>query len=132
MYRALFQNSKIALAFVGMTVLSAVSMVGTSQDKGVVTEAVDLVAAQRAQADSYAQAQTQATSGQAATGEAPVFSDYTPPDGTYPPETPVSDGTSTDPSTDPAYSGTLGTDPSSSDGSSSPVSSEPEMVTGPA
>lgn len=45
MYRAMFQNSKIALLFAVMTIISAVSMVGTSEDSGVVGQAVGLAQA---------------------------------------------------------------------------------------
>jgi cytoskeletal protein RodZ len=43
MYKELFRNSKAALLFAGMTVLSAVVLIGSPEDKGVVNKAVDLV-----------------------------------------------------------------------------------------
>lgn len=45
MYKYVFRNSKVALLFAGMTLFSAVSMIGTPEDKGALTEAVDLVEA---------------------------------------------------------------------------------------
>jgi hypothetical protein len=48
MYKAVFQNSKIALAFVILTIISAVSMVGTSDDGGVLVRLVSLVNARSA------------------------------------------------------------------------------------
>lgn len=48
MYKAVFQNSKVALLFAGMTVISAVSIVGTSEDRGLVSQVADMVEAQRA------------------------------------------------------------------------------------
>lgn len=39
MHRLIFQNSKIALAFAILTIVGAVSMVGTPDDTGVVAKA---------------------------------------------------------------------------------------------
>lgn len=47
MYKAVFQNSKIALLFAIITVLSAVSMVGTSEDSGLLPRVVSLVSNSR-------------------------------------------------------------------------------------
>lgn len=47
MYKAVFQNSKVALLFAGMTLFSAVSMIGTSEDQGVLPEAAQRIEAQR-------------------------------------------------------------------------------------
>lgn len=47
MYKAVFQNSKIALLFAIMTIMSAVSMVGTSEDSGVLVKAADLASEAR-------------------------------------------------------------------------------------
>lgn len=41
MYKVLFQNSKAALVFAGMTIIGAVTMVGSGEDSGVLTKAVD-------------------------------------------------------------------------------------------
>ena len=41
MYKTLFQNSKAALLFAGMTILGAVMMVGSPEDEGVLDKAVD-------------------------------------------------------------------------------------------
>lgn len=56
MYKSVFQNSKAALAFAGLTVFSAVSLVGTSDDSGIVGTAADIIGAQRAKIASEAQA----------------------------------------------------------------------------
>ena len=56
MYKSVFQNSKAALAFAGLTVFSAVSLVGTSEDSGIVGTAADIIGAQRANIASEAQA----------------------------------------------------------------------------
>lgn len=48
MYKALFQNSKVALIFAGVTIMSAVSMVGTSDNGGLVLRVTSLIAGQRA------------------------------------------------------------------------------------
>ncbi len=56
MYKAVFQNSKVALLFAGMTLFSAVSMVGTKEDSGVLTKAVDRFGAERGAIASDAQA----------------------------------------------------------------------------
>lgn len=47
MYKAVFQNSKIALLFAVITIFSAVSMVGTSEDSGLLPRVVSLVGASR-------------------------------------------------------------------------------------
>jgi hypothetical protein len=83
MYKLVFQNSKMALAFAAMTVFGAVSMVGTSEDGGVVTRAADLVAMQRQSiaGDAAAFAEGQSTGDSPAKPAAPsVFGDYTPAD----------------------------------------------------
>jgi hypothetical protein len=86
MYKAVFQNSKTALVFAGMTIFGAVSMVGTSEDAGLVSRAVDTVAAQRdsVASDAEAFAQSQSVGDQPATGSgsgAGVFGAYIPPGG---------------------------------------------------
>lgn len=55
MYKAVFQNSKIALIFAVMTIFSAVSMVGTSDDAGLLTKIASLSARSDSAADSGAQ-----------------------------------------------------------------------------
>jgi hypothetical protein len=47
MMRLLFQNSRLALAFVVLTVLGAVAMIGPQGSGGVVTKAVSLSESQR-------------------------------------------------------------------------------------
>lgn len=56
MSRTLFQNSKAALAFAAMTILGAVSMVGTSEGGGVLGTAMDSFAQERAAVAEDAQA----------------------------------------------------------------------------
>ena len=80
MYKMVFQNSKIALAFAVMTVLGAVSMVGTSEDGGVVTRAADLIAMQRQSIAGDAAAYAEGQSTEAAPPAPSVFGDYTPAD----------------------------------------------------
>lgn len=70
MYKAMFQNSKIALGFAAMTIVSAVSMVGTSEDGGMLTKAVEIVEAQRDDVADDAQAFAQSRS----TGDTPAKS----------------------------------------------------------
>ncbi|RNJ64192.1 MAG: hypothetical protein EDM03_07625 [Porphyrobacter sp. IPPAS B-1204] len=77
MYKAVFQNSKVALLFAGMTLFSAVSMVGTSEDKGALTEAVDRFGAQRSAFASNAAAFAEGRSeGDAPPAEKPVFGEF--------------------------------------------------------
>lgn len=80
MYKAVFQNSKIALFFAVMTIISAVSMVGTSEDTGVVGRAAGLAKAAGDNARQSGAAQNgSAPSGGAAgiKGALPsVFGDY--------------------------------------------------------
>lgn len=45
MYRLIFQNSKIALTFVVMTIFSAAAMVGTPEDSGLVARVAALAKA---------------------------------------------------------------------------------------
>jgi zona occludens toxin (predicted ATPase) len=68
MYKAVFRNSKVALIFAVMTIISAVSMVGTSEDSGPLVDAISKANASRA------------VSGSAAQPPAPpsVFGDYNP------------------------------------------------------
>ena len=77
MYKHLFQNSKAALLFAGITLFGAVSMVGTSEESGVLTKAVDLVGAQRdafaGDAQAYAEGQSV---GDTPPAEKPVFGEF--------------------------------------------------------
>lgn len=75
MYKSVFQSSKMALIFAGLTLVSAVSMVGTSDSNGLVTGAVDKIESGRAtvaeEAKAYADAKSE--------GDAPpppVFGEY--------------------------------------------------------
>lgn len=76
MYKAVFQNSKVALLFAGMTLFSAVSMVGTSEDKGALTEAVDRFGAQRSAVASEAAAYAEGRSEGDTPPPKPVFGEF--------------------------------------------------------
>jgi hypothetical protein len=86
MYKSVFQNSKTALVFAGLTVFSAVSLVGTSEDSGVVSKAADIIGAQRANmasdAQAYAEGQSQGDKPGKGDGgwggKDAVFGDYRP------------------------------------------------------
>jgi hypothetical protein len=67
MYKAVFQNSKVALVFAGVTLFSAVSMIGTSEDQGVLPEAAAQIQAQ----SSAIIADTQAFAASRSKGDAP-------------------------------------------------------------
>ncbi len=56
MSRTLFENSKAALAFAGMTMLGAVMMVGTAEKGGVLSRLDEHLSAQRANITNDAQA----------------------------------------------------------------------------
>jgi hypothetical protein len=62
MSRTLFENSKAAMAFAAMTIIGAVSIVGTSDGGGVLGTAVDSFAQQRetvaADAQAFAESQS--------------------------------------------------------------------------
>ena len=73
MYKAVFQNSKIALIFAVVTILSAVSMVGTSEDSGLLPRVVSLVSNSRSH-DSAAEVQE----GPAPAKPKSVFGEYAP------------------------------------------------------
>lgn len=84
MYKSVFQNSKAALAFAGLTLFSAVSLVGTSEDSGIVGTATGMISAQRASiandAQAFAEGQSQGDKpGKADAGsgsESTVFGEY--------------------------------------------------------
>ena len=77
MYKQVFQNSKVALLFAGMTLFSAVSMVGTPEDSGVLTKAVDLVESQRGAFASNGQSSADGQNvGDNPGGAAPVFGEF--------------------------------------------------------
>jgi hypothetical protein len=87
MHKSVFQNSKIALLFAGMTIIGAVSMVGTPEDEGVLDRTTKMFAAQRNATANNPQSYTDTQS----VGDAPssdsdagwgsstsIFGDYTP------------------------------------------------------
>ena len=87
MYKSVFQNSKIALLFAGMTIISAVSMVGTPEDEGVLDRTTKMFAAERnsfaTDAQAYAEMQSvgDAPSPDSDAGwgiSGPVFGEYAP------------------------------------------------------
>lgn len=74
--RLLFQNSRMALAFVVLTVLAAVAMIGPQGNGGLVTKAVSLSESQRG----LLAGGTQGPAGAPGQPKAPpsVFGDYNP------------------------------------------------------
>lgn len=84
MYKAVFQNSKAALAFAAMILFSAVSMVGTSEDNGMLIRAVDNIESQRASIASDAAEFAERNSGgdvpEAEEAKPVVFGDFSPVD----------------------------------------------------
>lgn len=89
MYKAVFQNSKAALIFAGLTIFGAAAMVGSSDDKGMVSRVADLVASQRQtiadEAEQFAESQSvgdaPSANGNADAGwgsDEPAFGDYDP------------------------------------------------------
>lgn len=74
MVKTLFQNSKAALIFAGLTIAGAVAMVGSQEDSGVLLEAVSVAEARANLKASAAQ------SGQAAPPPPSVFGEYKPQD----------------------------------------------------
>ena len=104
MYKTVFQNSKAALLFAGLTIIGAVSMVGSPEDKGVLDRAVDIFAAQRETVSNDAQvyAETQsvpdtpaASPGEGWGGGASVFGEFAPGDSAVGPAVPASGGNQT-------------------------------------
>jgi hypothetical protein len=84
MYRSVFQNSKVALVFAGMTLFSAASMIGTSEDGGTLVDTVERLEQYRGAFASPAQGEKQAAGeGEKAEAPAPVFGEYQP-DGSGP------------------------------------------------
>ncbi|GIX20029.1 hypothetical protein [Erythrobacter cryptus] len=83
MSRTLFENSKAALAFAGMTILGAVALVGPSDKGGVLPRLADRLAAEGAAGASEGRADAAAQGA----GDQPqrddpspsVFGDYVPP-----------------------------------------------------
>lgn len=87
MYKAVFQNSKAALLFAGMTIFGAVSMIGSPEDKGVLNKAVERFGderetfAENAQAFAESQSFGDAPSNPEAgwgSSKSSVFGDYDP------------------------------------------------------
>lgn len=82
MSRTLFENSKAALAFAGMTLLGAIAMVGTSENDGVLPRVADTIAEQQsAKAAAWAAAteqQSMAAPRGSGPGQGAIFGDYDP------------------------------------------------------
>lgn len=82
MIRLLFQNSRMALAFVVLTVLGAAAIIGPQGNGGLVTKAVSLSESQRGLLAGGPQG-TAAAQGQSESNAPPsVFGDYNPDTGT--------------------------------------------------
>ncbi|WP_379923100.1 hypothetical protein [Erythrobacter sp. R86502] len=90
MYKTVFQNSKVALAFAAMTVCSAVSMVGTSDDGGMLTSAVKLIELQRDSSAESAQRMDDSSRESGPAAEPAVFGDYGSMPDDAPPSGPAS------------------------------------------
>ncbi|WP_086737404.1 hypothetical protein [Erythrobacter colymbi] len=98
MYKAVFQNSKIALIFAAMTIFSAVSMVGSSEDSGLLTRVVGLVNASKSQNRDTVEVETVTTTAPAK--PASVFGDYNAQPGSAPvPPSEAETATPLDPAT---------------------------------
>lgn len=79
MYKALFRNSKIALLFAAMTLFSAITMVGTSEDGGTLIDLKNMAGDMRTHAQSEAAAAAARAAGPASIQTAaPVFGEYIP------------------------------------------------------
>ena len=97
MSRTLFENSKAALAFAAVTIVGAVSMVGTSDDRGVLPTLVERLGEKSANQGIIEQgSEGNVAPGKAKAAPASVFGDYT---GTNP------SGTAANPASGPASSG---------------------------
>lgn len=129
MYKAVFQNSKVALLFAGMTLFSAVSMVGTSEEKGALTKAVDRFGAERSGFASDAAAFAEGRSeGDAPPQEKPVFGEF---DGNGVPTAPgkaTQSGQGGNPMTAPLSSTAIVTDGSAPIQTGEPYISERELT----
>jgi hypothetical protein len=93
-YKSVFQSSKAALVFAGLTIFGAVSMVGTPEDEGVLDRTASHFAAQSeaaAQASSNSEASDAASENEDPDAAGAVFSDYNP--GAPAPATTATDGT---------------------------------------
>ncbi len=79
MYKAVFRNSKIALLFAAMTLFSAITMVGTSEDGGTLVDLKNMAGNMRTRAEAEAAAAAARAAGPASIQTAaPVFGDYAP------------------------------------------------------
>ncbi len=84
MSRTLFENSKVALAFAAITVIGAVSMVGTSDDGGVLTAVVERfgakpegqASAEQIRSEAPSEGDKPATPGAGWGGSTSVFGDF--------------------------------------------------------
>ena len=85
MSRTLFENSKAALAFAAITVIGAVSVVGTSDDGGVLTAVVERfgakpegqASAEQIRSETPSDGDKPATPGAGWAGSTSVFGDFT-------------------------------------------------------
>ncbi len=78
MYKAVFKSRKMALLFVAMTLFSAIRMVGSEDEGGILAEATRLSEGSAgAAASGPAPTRAQDAGGQGSSD--PVFGDYEPP-----------------------------------------------------
>jgi hypothetical protein len=79
MYKAVFRNSKVALLFAGMTLFSAIMMVGTSEDGGTLADLKNMAGDMRTHAQNEAAAAAARAAGPASIQTAaPVIGEYVP------------------------------------------------------
>jgi hypothetical protein len=83
MYKLVFKNSRIALIFAALTLFSAMSMVGTSEDGGALVDLKNMSGEMRAHAQ--AEAAVAAAAPASTQTAAPVFGDYDAPVPRYAP-----------------------------------------------
>lgn len=77
MYKSVFQSSKMALLFAGMTLVSAISMIGTEEDQGLLTETVERIEERAAASGGTARGDAVAEGGGVENSRSqPVFGDY--------------------------------------------------------
>jgi hypothetical protein len=77
MYKSVFKSSKMALLFAGMTLVSAISMVGTREDQGLLTKTVEQIEARTAASGNMGQGYGSGDGSSAAgNGNQPIFGDY--------------------------------------------------------
>jgi hypothetical protein len=77
MYKSVFKSSKMALLFAGMTLVSAISMIGTQEDQGLLTRTVEQIEDRAAASGSMGPGYGGGDGSSAAeNGNQPVFGEY--------------------------------------------------------